>query len=210
MKLYWPVIGLLLIGCQKKEAPAVAATAMPTPTLSAPTTQSVYAIGGQSNSLYMGQRQREYIRQQLGAVAVVNCGVERTRMALWTRGGGYYDACITDIRAVLAANPGSTLKGVLFWQGESDCNAEDIDQWPGRFRAFVEGMRAEFSPSLPIVFAQITDTHTNYRDQMRAYQSGMYIPGVEMVKTDGIAQDGDHTDAAGYATMAERFIQALK
>ncbi len=96
----------------------------------------------------------------------------------------------------------------MFWQGESDCNDQDVGLWAGRFRAMVEGYRSLW-PEVPVVFAQITDTHTYLRDEMRSYQAGIYIPGVEMVKTDGIFQDGDHTDDAGYQIMANRFVQSL-
>lgn len=207
MKLYWLGIGLLLIGCQKKENQALAAAAVTSTTQT--TSQGVYAIVGQSNSAYMGQRQAEHIRQALGAVAVVNCGVPSTPMSRWTRNGDLYLGCVEQIKAAIAANPGSTLKGIMFWQGESDCNDQDVSLWAGRFRAMVEGYRSIWA-NAPIAFAQIADTHTDHRDEMRTYQAGIYISGVTMIKTDGIVQDGDHTNDAGYAIMADRFVQAFR
>ena len=205
---YWPLIGLaLLVGCDKKKhtlplQPSVASIVPSQATL------SVYAIAGQSNSLYMAQQQLEYIRQSLGAVAVVSCGVGSTQMSRWTQGGDLYSGCKDLINETLAANPGSTLKGIMFWQGESDCNAIDAPLWVGRFRHMVDGYRLTW-PNLLIVFAQITDTHTEQRDEMRAYQAGVYIPNVTMIGTDGITYVGDHTDEAGYRIMADRFIQAI-
>lgn len=198
------LIGLLFLttGCNKlMPMPLIGSTAI--------TQSSIYVISGQSNSYYMGQRETATFMKELHATAVINCGWPRTEMKRWTLGGDQYLGCIDEIKTALATYPGSTLKGIIFWQGESDCNAQDVSLWVGRFRAMVAGFQSLFS-NIPVVFAQITDIHTDYRDEMRSYQTGVVIAGVTMVRTEGIVYDGDHTDNAGYHIMAERFIQALR
>lgn len=172
----------------------------------------VYLLMGQSNAAFMGQNDLGVLQQALGAVAVINCAVPSTDMGRWMDGGDLYAACVSQARATIAGTPNAYLAGVMFWQGETDSTwgSYHITLWPYRFGTMVSGLRAIFGAGVPVTFAQVALNPLDpNRPVFRDTQTTVSIAGVKMILTDGIAPVGDHTDTAGYFTMAQRFINSF-
>lgn len=186
---------------------------------------AIYVIAGQSNADYIGQLQSANLLTQMGDAhsSVIACGVGSTAMSRWMVGGDLYITMLSLMATARAAHANSYFAGLIFWQGESDNDGgTNMNAWAARFTAMVAGWRAAaLDPKRGVVFAQITNTGGANRDAFRAMQAGISIPNCTMVSTDGIqfggdpfsdtiTPGGDHTNAAGYATMMLRFTNALK
>jgi Carbohydrate esterase, sialic acid-specific acetylesterase len=204
MKRYF-LLALLLGGCTDVNGKHIALLTgllnPPTPIKSVP----IYLVMGQSNALYMSQNVD--LAKLLQAKVIVTA-VPSSNMARWATSGDLYNNTLVEADKALSSDSNSYIAGVLFWQGETDAawGDPDLSQWAGRFTGMVKGLRKEFGTNISVVFAQITDTHTPGRDQMRIIQANISLNNVVMVKTEGIVQLGDHTDPSGYAIMADRFL----
>lgn len=144
-----------------------------------------------------------------GNILLIPSALGSTSITRWVEGGDLFDLMIERTEAAKALFTGETVVGVFFWQGESDTGTEEaVDAWPANFASFVTGVRNQYG-NIPIVFVQITDTGGALRDELRAYQAAVSIPGVYMVSSDGINQVGDHTDEAGYQIVGERIAAVI-
>ncbi len=167
----------------------------------------LYPFGGQSNA--------DFLAQHIGSTflngLVINTAVGSTSMSRWEPTGDLYENMVVQTSATLKTDPTAYVAGYVFWNGETDANAgpSAYNLWPQRFAAMVQDFRKHFG-NVPVVFVQITDTGVPGRAELRALQAQISIPNVMMVPTDGIVHLGDHTDDAGYATMAARVADAMK
>lgn len=90
-------------------------------------------------------------------VGLVPCAHGGTSMTQWSpdlahlEGGSLYGSMLRRFRAV-----GGKVKGVLWYQGESDANPSDAPLFAERFTRFIERVRADFDdPALPFYYVQI-------------------------------------------------------
>lgn len=200
MKALISLIALLFVtGCSKENSPLKLGV------VSTNKTGKVWVVAGQSNSVYMHQRESELISNTLGG-KVVCYGVPSTQMSRWTVGGDLYRD-MTNSLNLLGEN--EYVAGLIFWQGESDAGTPDASAWPTRFESMVNDFRVRYGSNIRVVYAQITDTGTPGRDDFRDAQARVVLPNVKLVSSDGILKDGDHTNSAGYHEMAMRFVGAF-
>mgnify|MGYP001770747660 FL=1 len=90
-------------------------------------------------------------------VGLVPCAHGGTSMTQWSpdlahlEGGSLYGSMLRRFRAV-----GGKVKGMLWYQGESDANPNDAPLFAERFTRFIERVRADFGdPGLPFYYVQI-------------------------------------------------------
>lgn len=90
-------------------------------------------------------------------VGLIPCAHGGTSMAQWdpalgSRGGAsLYGAALERVRA-----NGGSVAGILWYQGESDCEAAALALYPARMTALVRAFRADLGqPTLPFLFVQI-------------------------------------------------------
>ncbi|MCS6830393.1 MAG: sialate O-acetylesterase [Armatimonadota bacterium] len=90
-------------------------------------------------------------------IGLVPCAHGGTSMSQWSPdlaylgGGSLYGSMLRRVKAV-----GGRVKGVLWYQGESDANPTDAPLFAERFIRLVERVRADFySPALPFYTVQI-------------------------------------------------------
>lgn len=84
-------------------------------------------------------------------VGLVPCAVGGTKITEWARGSFLYNQLVE--RAQVAVRGGGALRGLLWYQGESDTvMREDAEYYKGRLERFFIDLRADLgSPSLPVV-----------------------------------------------------------
>lgn len=90
-------------------------------------------------------------------ILLVPCAKGGSSIRQWTPGGGrdtLYGSCLARIRET-----GGKLRGVLWYQGETDAHAADTaGRWSASFTALVARLRADLGqPRLPVVAVQLAD-----------------------------------------------------
>ncbi|GMV94775.1 MAG: hypothetical protein AMXMBFR82_45530 [Candidatus Hydrogenedentota bacterium] len=100
---------------------------------------------------------KEMVRRTGRPVGLIPCAHGGTSMKQWdpalrdAGGNSLYGAMY---RRFLAA--GGSVRGVLWYQGESDANPDDAPKFLGRFLSFVQSVRDDFdAPELPFYYVQI-------------------------------------------------------
>ncbi|MEW6357220.1 MAG: sialate O-acetylesterase [Planctomycetota bacterium] len=117
----------------------------------------------------------------------------------------------------MIAKAGGRIKGIVWYQGESDANSENAAGYKGRFAQFVSCVRKDLSsPDLPILTAQLSRCTTPapskeidrawtvLREQQR--QAARERPNVHVIPTlDLPLSDEIHISAPGCVTLGRRF-----
>lgn len=87
----------------------------------------------------------------IGVVGLVPCAIGGTNITEWARGGHLYNQLIQ--RAEAALESGGVIKGLLWYQGESDTvNREDAELFKRRSETFFDHVRSDLRyPTLPII-----------------------------------------------------------
>jgi len=154
-------------------------------------------------------------------IGLVPCAKGASCLAQWAPAGGrhtLYGSCLARARAASAQGQ---VRGVLFYQGESDTRSQEaVDAWPGRFAALVAAWRRDLGdPMLPVVFCQIGSLGPELRglalyrywEQLQQAQARLRIPGVAMVRSDDLPlkPDGLHLSTAGQLVLGRRLAAAM-
>ncbi|MHB0879028.1 MAG: sialate O-acetylesterase [Anaerolineae bacterium] len=127
----------------------------------------------------------------------------------------------------MIAKAGGRVRGVIWYQGESDCNPEGSASYGHRFRAFAERLRRDLrEPGLPILTAQLNRFTTPdlslspvgkcgaeadrawsvVREAQR--RLALELPHVSVIPTLDLAlSDNIHNAAAAQVTLGQRFAR---
>ncbi len=131
-----------------------------------------------------------------------------------------YGSCL---KRAYAASPMGEIKGLLFFQGESDALNPQADpsrkffpnQWADKFVRLVKDFRQDLGqPDLPVVFAQISTTTDPEKlpnwETVKAQQETVQLPATGMITTDDLAlQDHVHLTTESYLIVGKRFAKAF-
>lgn len=137
------------------------------------------------------------------------------------------EADLYDNMMDMIAKAGGRVRGLVWYQGESDCNPEDVATYARRFRAFAEHLRRDLGdPDLPILTAQInrfttpslslspsgkcTPEADRLWSMMREVQRrlALDLPQVSIIPTLDLAlSDNIHNAAASQVTLGQRFAR---
>ena len=152
-------------------------------------------------------------------VGLIPCPKGGSQLSQWATSYSYtslYGACLAAARR---AAPAGTIKGIIFWQGESDAAvASEANQWAGRFTRFVKDMRQDLNnPTLPVVFAQLGKDPTTRASQFPSWntvQEQQWLTrdnNLAMVTTDDLPVQSDelHSTTSTAVTVGQRFAAAM-
>jgi sialate O-acetylesterase len=146
-------------------------------------------------------------------VGLIPCAHGGTSMDQWSpdlkdrEGESLYGSMYRRVQAV-----GGQVKGVLWYQGESDANPKAAPAFLGKFEAFVKAMRADFKqPHLPFYYVQIGRhiDKSNFVEwnkvQVAQLRAEAEVPHSGMVAAvDLQMDDGIHVGAQDLKLLARR------
>jgi len=86
-------------------------------------------------------------------VGLIPCAVGGTSIDQWEKGGCLYEAAVR--RAKIAMTHGR-LKGILWHQGEADCDSASVKAYPEKFIQLVRDLRSDLNaPNVPVIVGQL-------------------------------------------------------
>nr|XP_043637761.1 probable carbohydrate esterase At4g34215 [Erigeron canadensis] len=123
----------------------------------------------------------------IGVVALVPCAIGGTNISEWVRGGELYKQMIRRTKA--AVNEGGIIRGLLWYQGESDTlNIEDAQAYKSRLHRFFLDVRADLHlPLLPIVQVALASISGPYTNMVREAQLGLKLVNLRTVDAMGLS-----------------------
>lgn len=135
-----------------------------------------------------------------GEIGLVPCAVGGTRLSQWSRGTCLYNRLLTRVGA--AVRDGGVLRGMLWYQGESDADSDDPEvfgTYGQRVEQFFTDLRTDLkSPSLPIIQVGLASGGANNvtkREIVRNAQLNTSLPNVRCVDAAGLPlRDPLHLD----------------
>lgn len=154
-------------------------------------------------------------------ILLVPCAKGGSSIGQWKPGGGrdtLYDSCLARAREA-----SGKVKGILWYQGESDAGRADSAQgWRASFEALVGQFRSDLGRQrLPIVFVQLADPPSPEVSAPRTYPSWTSIQAVQaeatldcvaMVPAQGLPLKADtlHLTTAGQRILGGRLAVAMR
>ncbi|XP_055821001.1 probable carbohydrate esterase At4g34215 [Solanum dulcamara] len=122
----------------------------------------------------------------IGLIGLVPCAIGGTNITQWVRGGWLYNEMIR--RTKVALQGGGTIRGMLWYQGESDAiDFEDAKLYKGRLKKFFKNVRMDLElPTLPIVQVALATAPGPYMEVIRKAQLGINLPNVRCVDAKGL------------------------
>ncbi|KAK1427456.1 hypothetical protein QVD17_16142 [Tagetes erecta] len=150
----------------------------------------------------------------IGVVGLVPCAVGGTNISEWARGGELYKGLIR--RAQAALEGGGKIRGLLWFQGESDTvSRDDAEAYKTRLQSFFLHVRADLLlPVLPIIQVALASGEGQYVETVREAQLGMDFVNVQTVDAKGLSlePDGLHLTTPSQVTLgkmlADTFLQS--
>jgi hypothetical protein len=156
-------------------------------------------------------------------IGLIPCAKHGSSIEEWQRNLSENSLYGSFLKRSLAASPMGRIKGLLFFQGETDALDPDLEpqkikspfQWEEKFQKFVKDIRQNLNiHDLPIVFAQIGVNQNSKEFKnwkiVQEQQSRVRLPNCKMIKTDDLSlRDGVHFDNKSYRMIGERFGQAM-
>ena len=156
-------------------------------------------------------------------VGLIPCAKWDTTIQQWQKNlseDTLYGSCL---KRAYAASPMGEIKGILFFQGESDAFNPQADpsrthfpnQWADKFITLVKDFRQDLGkPELPVVFAQIGTTTFKTKlsnwETVKAQQETVQLPATSMITTDDLAlHDKVHFTTESYLIIGKRFGKAF-
>lgn len=161
-------------------------------------------------------------RQPEIVIGLIPCAKNSSAIGQWQRNlsdQSLYGSCL---KRAHAASPMGQIRGVLFFQGETDTldpvqypdpQPNPLD-WSRLFTSFVTDFRNDLNqPDLPVVFAQLGSTISTeafiFWDTVKEQQSSLQLPMTAMIITDDLPlMDGLHFTAESYEIIGQRFAEA--
>ncbi|MFS7983747.1 putative sialate O-acetylesterase domain, SGNH hydrolase superfamily [Helianthus anomalus] len=150
----------------------------------------------------------------LGPLGLVPCavgGLMGTKISEWGRKRWLYKQVL--MRAKVARRAGGSVRGVLWFQGESDTVIEvDARKYKRRLVNLFGNLRADLGdPLLPIVHVAITSGQGPYVETVRKAQLGIKLPKVTCVDANGLPmlQDKLHLSTPAQVRLGQMLADAF-
>jgi Carbohydrate esterase, sialic acid-specific acetylesterase len=148
-------------------------------------------------------------RQPGVTVGLVMCAARGTSINKWQPGRSLYQRCIASVRAA-----GGVVAGVLFMQGEAEASQDtDAATWLEKFRAMLAAWRRDLGSGPLFLLGQIGSldptafpAQTHVRDAQA--EAARTEPGVCLVHTSDLPNDGLHFTVPAYRVIGARFAVA--
>jgi hypothetical protein len=156
-------------------------------------------------------------------IGLIPCAKGASSIAEWQRNPSdqsLYGSCLKRARA---ASPMGPMRGMLFFQGETDAQVAirpprpgpNSENWADLFTTFVADLRRDLGVAdLPVVYAQLGPPGPAQAfprwEVVKAQQSRALGPGMAMIVTDDLPLfDELHFSVAGYRQIGVRFAEAF-
>ena len=148
-------------------------------------------------------------------IGLVPCAFGGTKISEWDKGsfmGGHYDNAIS--RAKTASKDG-IIKGIIWHQGESDCNSEDAPKYYEKLKTLISNFRTDLgNNALPFVIGQLGNWNwDNFRQEVDAAHKKITktVPKTAFASSSGLVHKGDneHFDSASSRILGERMAKAM-
>ncbi|CAK7329971.1 unnamed protein product [Dovyalis caffra] len=134
------------------------------------------------------------VRERItGVVGLVPCAVGGTAIKEWARGEELYENMVK--RAKESVKGGGEIKGLLWFQGESDTSTQiDADAYQENMEKLIDNVREDLGlPYLPIIqVALASGLDDNYMEKVREAQLKINLPNVICVDAKGLDLKEDH------------------
>lgn len=151
-------------------------------------------------------------------IGLIPCAVGGTPLSRWSQGKDLYQAALE--RAKEAMKVG-TLKGILWHQGEAECNNQQLaETYAQRLDAMVSAWRADLdAESVPFVCGKLgeflypQERFPFARTVNQALETiGERVPHSACVDSAGLTAKSDqvHFDAASYREFGKRYAEAMR
>ena len=171
-------------------------------------------VGGVGPGVAFGQEmhRRTHVPQGLMACAHGGTSMSQWDPALEGQGGAsFYGAMLRRFR-----KNGSRVAGVVWYQGESDTDANSVPRYTARMRDFVRAARRDMkNPKLPFVTTQLSWYGGQDKKYWNAIQEQQrllprVIPGLAVVPTIEMTLcDHIHLDGPSQAVLGRRMAEAM-
>ncbi|OIV97653.1 hypothetical protein TanjilG_12410 [Lupinus angustifolius] len=155
-------------------------------------------------------------REGFGVVGLVPCAIGGTNISQWEKGKVLYKHMMKRVKASL--NDGGSIRGFLWYQGESDTvNLNDAQSYQTRIHKFFIDVRNDLqSPLLPIIQVALASGQGPYKDIVRQAQQSIDLLNLRTVDALGLPlePDGLHLTTQAQVNlgqmMADSFLQSDK
>ncbi|XP_019414470.1 PREDICTED: probable carbohydrate esterase At4g34215 [Lupinus angustifolius] len=152
-------------------------------------------------------------REGFGVVGLVPCAIGGTNISQWEKGKVLYKHMMKRVKASL--NDGGSIRGFLWYQGESDTvNLNDAQSYQTRIHKFFIDVRNDLqSPLLPIIQVALASGQGPYKDIVRQAQQSIDLLNLRTVDALGLPlePDGLHLTTQAQVNlgqmMADSFLQ---
>ena len=164
----------------------------------------------------------EYAKAHEGVdVGIIPCADGGTQLSQWLPGEILFDNAVNCARLAMRT---SSLKAILWHQGESDCTDEKIALYKERFTLIMDTLRAELGcPELPVIIGElgdylrehekwqnIRDKHPLVNEKLRelaiSYKNSAIVSGADLPSNP----DKLHFSAKSLDEFGKRYYEAYK
>ncbi len=161
----------------------------------------------------------DYARCYQRPVGLIPCADSGTKMTQWMPGEILYDHALAMTKLAMRT---STLKAILWHQGESDCLAqEDVDAYAERFYRMITQLRQDLGqPDVPVIIGEIPqhigptwNSQGREREMNRTLtRLAGEIPNCAICSSQGLIlkPDGVHFDAVSCRELGRRYFAAYQ
>ncbi|XP_047336562.1 probable carbohydrate esterase At4g34215 [Impatiens glandulifera] len=151
----------------------------------------------------------------LETVGLVPCAVGGTNISQWEKGSFLYNQMIRRTLAAAAAAGGGAIRGVLWYQGESDTKEKkDSELYKGKLKMFFINLRSDLqNPFLPIIQVALASGEGHYVKEIREAQFsvGSELANIRIVDAKGLPlnPDGLHLSTQAQVRLGEMLAQSF-
>lgn len=151
-------------------------------------------------------------------IGLIPCADGGTCLREWMPGEVLYDHAVMQTRLAMRS---STFSGILWHQGESDCNSdEDVASYEERFLFMISSLKKELGVGdVPVLIGEISENiHEKFRVGERPkelnrvfYKIAEKLPNCRVVSAKGFTlnQDGIHFDSPSCRVFGKRYFEEL-
>lgn len=160
-----------------------------------------------------------YTRNHSANVGLIPCADGGSALSQWMPGELLYDHAVA---IACLAKRTSTLRGILWHQGESDCTAELSASYEERLRYMLRSLRADLNAEhVPILIGALGDYLTDYDEGTRTYYPVVNRaleavaesePPAAFIPASGLTAKPDnlHFNAPSLRTFGLRYYEAFR
>jgi len=131
-----------------------------------------------------------------------------TNIVQWLPGTRLYNEAIAQTHKALEFGK---LKGVIWHQGEGDCDSVRVDLYLGRIEILINALREEFdSPNLPFIAGQVFENERRHAFNQMILGLPDFIKNTGVVSSEGTTVfDGTHFDSESAIILGARYADEM-